>query len=347
MRTLLALALSGALASVASAGPVTLKTRAPVAAIAADGKGVVLISSNRPGVRLWSPTQHRVVAFRSVLAGGDCNCSMNGVALAGRRVAWLESVWGMTATETIVGMATLARPRPVGVAYASGASEGHYGSAALAPVGDGRLLVFTVEQRCAGEGEDGPPCPTGRKPHDVIAATIWRVPGRSRCPADSAVRRCARVAKADGELTVLAVDTGRIVARTDDGVSLLTPTGLHIRDFPVAKVRAGELSGNRLALRVPGAVEVYDTRSGQLIRRLEVASSLRLEDFDRGMLVLAAGRTVTLRRLSDGRTATIRARGVAHAQLEPSGLFVAGGRRVTFTPMADVLRRLAAGTRLR
>jgi hypothetical protein len=342
MRTLLTLAMSiGALASVASAGPVTLKTRAPVAAIAADGKGAALISSNRPGVRLWSPTQHRVVAFRSVLAGGDCNCSMNGVALAGRRVGWLESAWGMTATETIVGTATLERPRPVAVAYASGASEGHYGSAALAPVGDGRLLVFTIEQRCAGEGEDGPPCPTGRQPHDVIAATIWRVPGRSRCPVDHpVVRRCARVARADGELTVLAVDAGRIVARTDDGVSLLTPTGAHIRDFPVAKVRASALSGNRLALRVPGAVEVYDTGSGQLIRRLEVASSFRLEDLDRGILVLAAARMVTLRRLSNGRTTTTRARGIAHAQLEPSGLFVAGGRRVTFTPMADVLRRL-------
>jgi hypothetical protein len=342
MRTLLTLAMSiGALASVASAGPVTLKTRAPVAAIAADGKGAALISSNRPGVRLWSPTQHRVVAFRSVLAGGDCNCSMNGVALAGRRVGWLESAWGMTATETIVGTATLERPRPVEVAYASGASEGHYGSAALAPVGDGRLLVFTIEQRCAGEGEDGPPCPTGRQPHDVIAATIWRVPGRSRCPVDyPVVRRCARVARADGELTVLAVDAGRIVARTDDGVSLLTPTGAHIRDFPVAKVRAGALSGNRLALRVPGAVEVYDTGSGQLIRRLEVARSFRLEDLDRGILVLAAARMVTLRRLSNGRTTTTRARGIAHAQLEPSGLFVAGGRRVTFTPMADVLRRL-------
>jgi hypothetical protein len=35
-----------------------------------------------------------------------------------------------------------------------------------------------------------------------------------------------------------------------------------------------------------------------------------------------------------------RASGWAHAQLEPSGLFVAGARRVTFTPMANVLRRL-------
>jgi hypothetical protein len=344
MRTLLALAMSiGALASVASAGPVTLRTRAPVAAIAVDGNGAALISSNRPGVRLWSPIQHRVVAFQSVLAGGDCNCVMSGVTLAGRRVGWLETAWGMTATETIVGTATLARPKPVEVAYASGSSEGHYGSAALAPVGDGRLLVFTVQQRCAGEGEDGPPCPTGRKPHDVIAATIWRVPGRSRCPADSVVRRCARVARADGELTVLAVDAGRIVARTDDGISLLASTGVHLRDFPVAKVRAGALFGNTLALRVPGAVEIYDIGSGELVKRLPFEGSARLErleDLQSGILVTAKQRTVTLRRIDGGRTIKIRARGVAHAQLEPSGLFVAGGRRVTFTRMADLLSRL-------
>jgi hypothetical protein len=44
--------------------------------------------------------------------------------------------------------------------------------------------------------------------------------------------------------------------------------------------------------------------------------------------------------VSDGRTATLTARGIARAQLEPAGLFVAGARRVTFTPMRDVLRLL-------
>ena len=49
---------------------------------------------------------------------------------------------------------------------------------------------------------------------------------------------------------------------------------------------------------------------------------------------------MTLQTLANGRTTTIRAGGVARAQLEPSGLFVAGYRRLTFTPMRDVLRRL-------
>ena len=65
-----------------------------------------------------------------------------------------------------------------------------------------------------------------------------------------------------------------------------------------------------------------------------------LEDLEHGMLVTAMQKTVTLRRVSDGRTTTLQTRGQAYAQLEPPGLFVAGGRRVTFTPMAAVLRRL-------
>ena len=346
------------LASVGSASPGivgsrTLATRAPVGAIAADGKRAALVVhvGCRAAVGVCSTTEHlcAVVDVWEPVRGRESRIehtcpndfipSTGGIALAGKRVAWLQTFFGTTDTETIVKTATLARPRPVEVAYALGSAYGQYGDITLAPVGDAGLLAYTLERRCAGEGEDGPPCPTGRKPHDVIAATIWRLPGRGRCPGEYVVRRCARVAKADGELTVLAVDAGRIVARTGDGVSLLTSNGVHVRDFPVAKVRAGVLSGSRLALRVPGAVEIHDTGSGELLKSLPMRLD-RLEDIDRGILVTATKRTVTLRRLSDGHTARIHTRAIARAQLEPSGLFVAGGHRVTFVPMADILRRL-------
>jgi len=58
------------------------------------------------------------------------------------------------------------------------------------------------------------------------------------------------------------------------------------------------------------------------------------------ILVTTMEKTVTLRRLSDGKTATFELRGTAHARLEPAGLFLAGGHRVTFVPMARVLGRL-------
>jgi hypothetical protein len=154
---------------------------------------------------------------------------------------------------------------------------------------------------------------------------------------------CKRVARANGELTVLSVDAGRIVARTDHGVRLLTASGARIRDFAVENVRGAALSQDLLALRVPGAFDVYDVGSGELVRSFPAEGSAgldRLEDLQDGILVTAMRRTVTVRRVSDGNNMTIAARGRAYAKLEPAGLFVAGGHRVTFTPMADVLGRL-------
>jgi hypothetical protein len=91
-------------------------------------------------------------------------------------------------------------------------------------------------------------------------------------------------------------------------------------------------------VRVGGGVSVYDTSSGELVFREEGGN--RLEDLESGILVTTAGKTVVLRKLEGGRAKTIRTRGNPHAALEPAGLFIAVGRRVTFTPMADVLRRL-------
>jgi hypothetical protein len=140
-------------------------------------------------------------------------------------------------------------------------------------------------------------------------------------------------------LSVLAVDAGRLVARTETGLSLLTVRGTVLQEFDVTASSAA-LSGNRLAVRTADAVEVYDTRSGMQTARLPAPRQLSLQDFDRDILVTSTGKTVTLRKLSNGRTSRIRTGGKALAQLERPGLFVASGRRVTFTPMRDILRLL-------
>jgi hypothetical protein len=144
---------------------------------------------------------------------------------------------------------------------------------------------------------------------------------------------------ADGELSVLAVDATRIAARTDGGISLLTGCGKVLEDFAVTGSVA-RLSGKQLAVRTNKAVEIYDTDSGQLTGRIPAPSNVRLEDIEGGVLVTAAGGTVTLRKLANGRTTTFHAGGQAHGQLEQPGLYVSGKDRVTFTPMTGVLRRL-------
>ena len=316
--------------------PRTLATGSSVEALAADsGRVALVVFSNDPsrrcGVIVWEPNLRRVVRFQNPCEDGRLR-STRAVALAGTRVAWLF-ISGGNCIERIVETATLARRKPVWLAFAEACDSGAYGDFARRPIGDGTLLAFTFERRC--NSEEAGNCPPGGHTGDIVYATVWRVAGRGHCPAGDL---CSRVAEAEGELSVLAVDAGRIAVRTETGLRLLTADGAILRDFDL-KASAAALSGNRLAVRTANAVEVYDTGSGQRTARFPATSHLRLEDLDRSILVTASGRTVTLRRLGDGRTTTIRAGGTARAQLEPPGLFVAAGHRVTFTPMREVLSR--------
>jgi hypothetical protein len=358
MKKLLVLALAIPLASVASAAPrastpARLVTKRPVSALAADGGRAALVIPGRGAdpqeppwqIVVWEPTSHRLLTIHTErdAYGGV------GVALAGSRVAWddCSSCAGNTLT-TRVSSATLARRSPVSLGSDDGA-EGPAGGEILAPSGDGTLLAYTDQQRCDENG-DYEPCPPGRQPGDVVDSTIWRAAARGRCPtsfSDGDSRRpghCAPVARAHGKLMVLDVDAGRIAARTDHGVRLLTGAGRRLLDLPLTNVSGAALSGNRLAVKVPGSLEVYDAGTGKLLATIPSQSGDRLEDLKAGILVTANGKTVTLRRSSDGHTAAFHAAGYARARLEHPGLFIAGGRRVTFTPMADVRRALEAGS---
>jgi hypothetical protein len=352
MRTLLAGAALATmlLASLAAAAPGTAtkqvrKTSGPVLSLAADGDRAAFIVEGRVkecwSVMVWQPTRRRIHRLQSAAA-----CESNDrpnrrglptVALAGTRAAW-HWISGGNTLETIISSATLARPKPVWLAYGA-AGDGVAGSFVRQPIGDGSLLAFTSEMRCHPDYGDG--CPPGRQPGDITEATVWRVGGNGRCssPVSSSPVRCSVVAKADSELSVLAVDAGRIAVRTETGLRLVTAAGRVLRDIDV-KPQAAALSGNRLAVRTASAVEVYDTENGDRLDRLSVPKAVRLEDLDGDILVTAWGGTVTLRRLGDGSTTRIGAGRTGLAQLERAGLFVASARRVTFIPMRDVLRRL-------
>jgi hypothetical protein len=351
VKKFLVLVLAIPLASVASAAPkastpATLVTKSPVAALAADGgRAALMIPGRGPDptrrwqILVWKPASHRHLTIHTETDAYPGE----GVALAGTRVAWddCSACYGNTLT-TRVSSATLARRSAVSLGSDDG-TELPSGGEVLAPSGDGKLLAYTDQLRC-DDSED--PCPPGRQPGDVVKATIWRAAPRGHCPtsfSDGDSRRpghCARVARANGELTVLDVDAGRIAARTDKGVRLISGDGRRLLDVPTMNVSGAALSGNRLAVRVPGSVGIYDTGSGELLDTIPVESRERIEDLKRGILVTANGKTVTLRRLSGGHTTRLRTPGYAHARLEGPGLFVAGGHRVTFVPMADILRRL-------
>lgn len=310
--------------------------------LAADGSRALVITEFRRGcasVEAWEQTRPRMVRFQrpcgpnQEVGNGE---GTDGPAVAGTSVAW-RRLGGANILETSVRIASLARPSPVPI------GEGHLpsqsGTVATAPVGHGALIAFTLELRCSAVDEAPPEerCPPGRRHGDVIEATVWRAGGTGRCPTDRGV--CERVAQATGELTVLAVDAGRIAARTDDGVRLLASAGTVLRDFPV-NATAAALSGTRLAVRTADAIEVYDEGSGRQLDRIPVARSVRLEDLQGELLLTASSTALTIRSLADGRTTTVRTVGAARGQLEAPGLFAAGTRRVAFIPMAEVLRRL-------
>ena len=172
MRTLLVGTALGAIlvASVAAAAPgaATLRmlaTRGPLLALAADGNRVALVirsnSSTRfrgvcAGVVVWEPIRHRVVRLQRPCGPRADFEDTRSVALADTRVAWLSAA-GADTLEMVVRTATLARPIPVWLAYASAHSG--FGDFVHRPVGDGTLLAFTIDENCE-EGEFGsPPCP--------------------------------------------------------------------------------------------------------------------------------------------------------------------------------------------
>ena len=315
-----------------------------ISELAADGGLAAIIFSAEPcidaGIEVWQPARLRFA--RLAREGCDYENGVryepaHGLSVAGAHVAWLQ-VNGGNDLETSVVTATLGGSAPVdlGLELADGSDLGDIASE---PVGGDGLLVFTVSYRCDHDPYDSN-CPPGRTTGDLVHATIWRLGGRMRCGGDkSGPRLCTKVAEADGKLSVLAADAGRIAARTDGGIRLLTAAGKVLRDFPVTATAAA-LSGNRLALRTADAVEVYDVGSGQRTDRFVVGKAVTLEDLEGDILATAGGKTVSLRKLGNGRTVAFGTVGPAKAAIEKPGLFLAGSHRVTFTPMQDVLRRL-------
>jgi hypothetical protein len=311
-----------------------------VTSLAADGRRVAFSmgsgATDCRHVTVWTPGMS-LRRFRVMAPCSNPADKIGPVALAGARVAWLWVSGTGNNEETAVISATLAHP-DVQVYYGHAATSrgSGAGDSANAPVGDGNLVVFTVEDYCDPSSEPSEPdCPPDSGGPQLQKTSLYRIGGAQTC-ADA--RGCTLVAEADGELDALAVDAGRIVVATDAEVRVLTTAGRVLRSF-VGSGDAAALSGNRLAVQSENAIDVYDVSTGRRIIRLPAAEDVKLSDLQDGILVTTSGPTVTLRRLTGGRAISIHQGETARAQLERPGLFVAGDHRLTFTPMAELLRR--------
>ena len=319
----------------------------PIKYMAADGGRVALITrstrSDCEHVAIWTPATKSLRRF-----SGPARCTepetIGPIALAGNKTSWLwTSTTGLT-VETAVVMAGVSRPKRllpffvhVGADRATGA-----GQFARRPVGHDALLAFTVEHNCDANEKAGDAdyCPPGFRTGDTVATTLYRLGGPGPCFGDGVARgACTPIVKVDGWLRLLAADDSRLAVATPTGVMLFTRAGVRLKAFGT-EGEAGALSGKRLAVRTPNAVEVYETDSGRQSAHVAASESVSLQDLEGDLLVTASRGTITVRRLSDGRTITLRPGGVARGQLERQGLFTAGVSGVRFVPMRELLRRL-------
>jgi hypothetical protein len=304
--------------------PTAIRTTRVVDRLAADGRRVAYTfvpptyagyfsrqlyrDSELNCAELWEPGSasetSRVVRLREPCSGTPWG--PQGVAVAGDRVAWVESILGTIAgsNSNRVYAGTVKTPAPNPLLPESDAPVGDL-------VGDGELMVFDTWARtgyCIGSA-----CYSGAKRD----SRLFRFDGGS----------AARfITSSAGQLTPLSVDAGRILVDRGDGVlELMSASGSSLRTFQLnaALVRGARLQGRDLVVLTPTAIEVTNAETGGVLRRLPAPPDARLDDVQDGIAVLVAGTDIHLVRLSDGREAIIQvaAAGDVLAQLEPSGLF--------------------------
>jgi hypothetical protein len=351
------------LAGLVAANTPVLPLAGPVSELAADGGRVAILVRTKTGTcardraAVWAPaTRSFVPAGASACVGStSTGAGLFSVGLAGARVAYVQLAGGNT-RELQLRLASVPRPRPATVASASFGVDTPQGTYIGRVAGDGALLAFDWWSDCL-------PCAAPVAPRGSIFRLVPS--GGAACPNAGlgALPRCRPVLSAAASLRLLAVGGGLVVMRSGDDVAVRTPDGTVLYTGTFTGLRAARIDARVLLVltRVgtQSSLWTVDLSSGQrsgpwILPTARSAgddacgdpsgcrpAALRLADYQNGVAVYVAGRTVHLLRLSDRRDVTIRAPGVGpvHAQLEPPGLFysyspVASRGRVVFVPLA-------------
>ncbi len=327
--------------AVGDARATSFGTRGTIVALAADGRRVALATTgvrrscdriivwNAPG-KTFSRIDARTHCPRGESpSGGE---SLREIALAGTRVAWVESVAG-NLQSLLLWTATLGSTRRTQLAFAeneAGAAEGVDGAYVGDLFADGPLLAYDTYELTNGGGSIG-------------RSRLWTVMGGKK-----------RAVRSGPDTTfVVAVDAGRIAV--DDGLGTL-----YVYDRggkPLKKLALGSrlndgiaFQGSRVVSLRNGSLELYDIGTGSLERTLELpgAKGAKLLDMEDGLVVYVQNRETHVVRLSDGENIafTAPARSV-DAAIETAGLFYAYNRpsttapgHVVFVPLAELRRRL-------
>jgi hypothetical protein len=360
------------LAGLVAANTAVLPLAGPVSELAADGGRVAILVRTKTGncardrVAVWAPTTRSFVPIgaSACVWSTSTGAGLFSVGLAGTRVAYVQFASGNT-RELQLRLASVRSPRPATVASASFGVDAVQGTYIGRVAGDGSLLAFDWWSQCL-------PCAAPIAPRGSIFRLVSS--GGAACPNAGlgALPRCRPVISAAGSLRLLAVGGGLVVMRSGDDVAVHALDGTVVYSGAFAGLRAARIDARVLLVltRVGTQSNLWtvDLSSGQRSGPWILPASrsagddvcadpggcrlaaLRLADFQDGIAVYVAGRTVHLLRLTDRRDVAIRAPGVGpvHAQLEPSGLLYSyspaaspGRGRVAFVPMSAVLARFA------
>ena len=366
---LIAVGSLSASASTSSAKNVVLRTQGYVVHIAADGSRVAVATefskvNKCDRVVVWNPikrTHTKIITSVNCESGGIND--IPEIALAGKRVAWLEALGG-NELELYLRSRVLGHGKTKTIASAyngNGAEESPDGSYLENVLGDGALLAFDSWSVCtaypAGSDIDPsePQCkaqaPGNKTVSRYSAQKLLKVTNDKRVEIASAPDVYASGLKTMS-LTVVAVDAGRIATQQPDGsVTTYLATGRVLKKIavPTGKFSGFALQGSQLATVRDGKLELYDVDSGTLTKTIPLAAGSALCDLQNGLAVFTQGRKIRVLRLSDGKKLTFSSpgKGSVDAQIESSGLFYSynykGGRspgRVVFVPFATLLNTL-------
>lgn len=388
VRLALAVALAvGMVAAVAAASPSSspvkktrvLKTRA-ISFLAADGSRAAVVTGE-PINKTFGIWCYRVVVWNvatrkwTQINSGVCPNSsavngMLGLALAGKRVAWLSGVGGnsLDLGVTIRDLGTKKNVGVSGFASNSNGAEGYPDGTYVGNlVGKGSVLVFNHWSVCSavpqGAEDDlatcDQPAPGAQEILIYSDQRLVKVVGKKsvtivRAPDAEGVwtSDIKTISAQESIPAAVWIDAGRIVVQPHSGgaITIYSVKGVVLKTIaiPSGASSGTVLQGSQLVTLQDGNLEVYDVSSGTLRKTIPVEATV-LRDLEKGIVVYLHGRSIHVLRLSDGKQfkLTPPGKGFVDAQIEAPGLYYVynlakgkGKGRIVFMPFATVLKKL-------
>lgn len=359
-------------ASSSTAQTSVLKTRGYIVVLSADGSRVAALTNKIKGscdrIVVWTPAKKSIARIGTGIGCPNFDGSVNtlkGIALAGKRVAWIEGVGGNDLDMNVRSRTLTAKKTLTVDSYAEngyGAGETPDGDWIGNIAGHGNLLGYNRWHICTAlpatvtnPDDYGPHCdqPAAGDSQDYVVSEqeLVKVVGRSSIEIASAPDTHSGEFAA-GANPIVAVDANRFATQAPNGqVTLYSPAGdiLQHVAIPSGTFAGTALQGSQLVTLRNGNLELYNVNSGLLVKTIPLAAGSVLRDLQSGLAVYLVGRKVHVLRLSDGAGLTISPPGTGSvdAQIESPGLYysynyknVADHGRIAFLPFATVLKKL-------